>query len=80
MSGGVGFEPTDAEAKRVRSEGSWLFQILAEPRSKLVQFIRVGTREVLPLQRLCCCLKDSLLKMTVLVVAADDKADVFAFF
>jgi len=73
VSGGVGFEPTAAEAKRVTSEGSWLFQILAEPRSQHVQFIRVATRDVLPLQRLCCCLNDSLLNMTVLVFAADDK-------
>ena len=36
--GGACLEPTDAEAKRVTTEGGWLLQILAEPRSQLVQF------------------------------------------
>jgi len=56
------------------SEGSWLFQILAEPPSQLGQFVGVGARDALPLQRLRCCLKDSLLNMTLVVFAADDKA------
>ena len=59
------------------SEGSWFFQILAKPRSQLVQFVRVGTRDVLALQRLRCCMKDPLLNMTLVVSAADCKADVF---
>ena len=77
---GRSLEPTDPEAKLVTSEGGWLFQILAEPRSQVVQFVCVGSCDGAPLQRLPCCLKDSLLNMTVLVFAADDKADVFAFF
>src|ERR1700751_1109817 len=64
------FEPTDAEANLVTSEGSWLFQILAERRSQLVQAVGVGARDVLPLQRLRRCLKDSVLNMTLLVFAA----------
>jgi hypothetical protein len=36
--GGRSLEPTDAETKLVTSEGGWLFQILAEPRSQLVLF------------------------------------------
>jgi hypothetical protein len=78
--GGASLEPTDAEAKLVTSEGSWLFQILAEPSSQFVQFIGVGACDVMPLQSLRCRLKNPLLNMTVLVFAADDEADVFAVF
>jgi hypothetical protein len=80
LTGGAGLEPTDAEAKLVTSEGSGPFEILAEPRSQLVQFVGVGARDILPLQRLRCCLKDSLLNMTILVFAADNESDVFASF
>jgi hypothetical protein len=31
MLGGGGLEPTDAETQRVAPEGSWFFQVLAEP-------------------------------------------------
>jgi hypothetical protein len=60
-------------------EAGWLFQILAEPRSQFVQFFGVGARDVLPLQCLRCCLKNSLLNMTIFVLAADDEADVWFF-
>lgn len=78
--GGPGLEPADAAAKRATPEGSWFFQILAEPRSQFVQFISVRTRDGLPFNRQRCCLKDSLFNMTILVFAADNEADVFAFF
>src|SRR5580693_9269931 len=54
--GGPGFEPADAEPQLFTPEGRGLFQILAEPRSQLVQFIRVATCDVLPLQRQRYCL------------------------
>ena len=76
--GGTGLEPTDAESKRVTSKRSWLFQIIAKPRSQFVQFVGVGAHDVLKLQSPRHCLKDPLLDMTVLVLAADDEAEVFA--
>ena len=48
--------------------------------SQLVQFVGVRARDVLPLQCLRRGLKDSLLNMTVLVLAPDDEAHVFVFF
>ena len=48
--------------------------------SRSVQFFGVGAGDVSPLQGSCCCLKDSLLHLTILVLAADDETDVFAFF
>ena len=41
-------------AKLVASERSWRLQILTEPRSELVQFLGVGARDVLRLQRPRC--------------------------
>jgi hypothetical protein len=77
---GAGLKPTDTEAKIVASEGGWLFQILAEPCSQFVPFLGAATRDVWPLESLRRCLKDSLRNATLLVFAADDQADVFAFF
>jgi hypothetical protein len=78
--GGAGPEPADAKPQLLMSEGGGLFQILAKLRSQFVQLICVGARNVSPLQRQRCCLKDSLLDMTVLVLTANDEANVFAFF
>jgi len=64
----------------VTSERGWFCQILAEPSFQFVQFFGVGAGGVSPLQGSCCCLKDSLLHLTILVLAADDETDVFAFF
>jgi hypothetical protein len=77
---GTSLKPTDAEAKLVTSKRSRLFQIIVEPGSQHIQFVGVGTGDVLPLQRQRYGLKDSLVGMTVLVLAADDLADVFALF
>ena len=48
--------------------------------SSSVQFFGVGAGDVSPLQGSCCCLKDSLLHLTIPVLAADEETDVFAFF
>ena len=61
----------------VASERGWRLQILVEPRSKFVQFLGVGTGDVLRLQRLRRRMEDSLVNMTLLVFGADDKTDVF---
>lgn len=79
VPGGPGLEPTYAETKLVTSEGSWLFQIIVEPSSQLVQFVRVRARDVLPLQSLRRSLKDSLVDMAIIVLSADDEADIFVF-
>ncbi len=73
-------KPTNTEAKLVTSEGSWLFQILAEPCAQFVKFVGVGACDGLPLQSLRSCLKDSHLNIAFLVFAADDEADVFSSF
>jgi len=78
--GGVGLEPTDAEAQLVASEGSWLLQILAEPRLKVTQLVCVRACNSLPLPCPRHGLKNSLFNMTVFVLAVDDEADIFAFF
>src|SRR5215831_5108128 len=39
--GRASLEPTDAKTKRVASEGSWLFQIVAKPLPQFVQFVGV---------------------------------------
>jgi hypothetical protein len=77
--GGRSLEPTDAEAKLVTSEGGWLFQILAEPRSQLVQLVGIEARDVLPLQSLPRRLKYSLLDTTVLVLAAYNEAEFLSY-
>ena len=64
----------------VTSERGWFCQILAEPSFQFVQFFGVGAGDVSPLQGSCCCLKDSLLHLTIPVLAADEETDVFAFF
>ena len=82
---GARLEPTDAEAKFVTSKGSWFLlrdanRLWGRAGGQFVQFVGVGARDALPLLRLRCCLKDSLLNVTILVFAANDEADVFAFF
>ena len=77
--GGLGLEPTDAEAQLVASEGSRFLKILAEPSLKLTQLLCVRTRNGLPLPCPRYGLKDSLFNMTVFVLAVDDEADVFVF-
>src|SRR6185437_14720981 len=62
------------------SEGSRFFQILAEPRSQLVQRVGVRARDGSPLDSQCCCLKDPLLHMALLIFPAGDETDVFPLF
>jgi hypothetical protein len=74
--GGAGLEPRDAKAK----VGLLRFSLKhARSSFSFVQFVGVGSRDVLPLQRQALCLKEYLVKMTVVVFAADDEVGTSPF-
>ena len=76
MLGRSHLEPTDTQAKLAASEGSRLFQILAEPPSQGIEFLCIRTGDC------CTCygLEDSLFNAAVFVFSANNKPDVFRFF
>lgn len=60
-------------AKRGRS-----FQVVAEPPPQLVQFIGVGTSDLLRVDRIGSGVKQPLLDLTVLIFMPDNEANVFS--
>lgn len=68
-------EPTNAQAKPAPSEGRRLFQILAEPISQGMKFVRIRACDCFQFERTRYGLEDSLFNVAVLVFLANNKPD-----